>query len=370
VAGALSADPPRVQVTGLLLGAAGTVLAIAGISGIGDAALLPVLAVAILLGAMFVWLDYGFADGFRGLLVERDGRTLGAAFIVPAVAALVVLPVGMLVEGYGRFVAPIGLPLLVGAAIFGLGMQITNGCGSGTLVAAGQGSRRMWVALPFFCFGGVLGTLMLPAALRLPSLGEIDLPALLGPWGGLIVTEALLGLGALLILRGARPSRERLLAGAAIGAGAAALFLVSGTPWGITMGLTVWGAQAVQALGWDLSGFEFWSSGWTREALDGPLLAMHGSLSDVGLLLGALLAAAGQGRLRHGTSIGWRGATGAALGGLLMGVGARLSFGCNVGAFLGGASSGSLHGFVWLAAAMPGCWIGIRMRPMFGFTAR
>lgn len=131
MAGALSAEPPRVQVAGLLLGAAGTALAVAGVSDIGDAALLPVLAVAMLLGAMFVWLDFGFAGGLRALLSERDGHTLGAAFIVPAVAALVVLPVSMLVEGYGRFVAPIGLPLLVGAAIFGVGMQITNGCGSG-----------------------------------------------------------------------------------------------------------------------------------------------------------------------------------------------------------------------------------------------
>lgn len=100
MAGGLSAEPPRVQVTGRLLGAAGTVLAVAGVSGIGDAALLSVLAVAMLLGAMFIWLDYGFTGGFRALLMGRDGRTLGAAFVVPAVAALVVLPVGMLVEGY------------------------------------------------------------------------------------------------------------------------------------------------------------------------------------------------------------------------------------------------------------------------------
>jgi hypothetical protein len=53
--------------------------------------------------------------------------------------------------------------------------------------------------------------------------------------------------------------------------------------------------------------------------------------------------------LRHRAALGWRGAAGAALGGLLMGIGARLSSGCNVGAFIGGAASGSLHGLVWLA---------------------
>lgn len=337
-------------------------------AGIPDPTLLAVLGVAMLLGAAFVGLDYGFTAGFRSLLVDNDGRALGAAFVVPAVAALVVLPVGTLADGYGRFVAPIGLPLIVGAAVFGIGMQITNGCGSGTLVAAGQGSRRMWAALPFFCLGGVLGSLILPAALRLPNLGEVDLPGMLGPWGGLAATEALLALGAMAVLRGRRPARSRLLAGALIGALAAVLFLVSGTPWGITMGLTLFGAKALRAAGINLTGFEYWSAGWARDLLTAPVLAMHGALSDVGLVLGAFLAAAAGGRLRHGAAIGWRGTAGAALGGLLMGVGARLSFGCNVGAFLGGTSSGSLHGFIWIAAALPGCWLGIKLRPLFGLS--
>lgn len=72
----------------------------------------------MLLGAMFVWLDYGLASGFRAFLAEGDGRSLGASFIVPAVAALVVLPVGTLVDGCGRFVAPIGLPLILEAMVF------------------------------------------------------------------------------------------------------------------------------------------------------------------------------------------------------------------------------------------------------------
>ena len=67
-------------------------------------------------------------------------------------------------DGYGRFVSPIGVSLIVDAAVFGIGMQITNGCGSGTLVAAGQGSRRIWVALPFSCLGGVAVPIQVSAA--------------------------------------------------------------------------------------------------------------------------------------------------------------------------------------------------------------
>lgn len=151
---------------------------------------------------------------------------------------------------------------------------------------------------------------------------------------------------------------------------AALLFLVSGTPWGITTGLTLWAAQPLQAAGWDLAAQPFWQADWAREALFGPTLANHTSLSNLGLLLGALAAAAWRGELRHRAPLGRRGTAGAVLGGLLIGVGARLSFGCNVGAFIGGAASGSLHGFVWLLAVIPGCWLGIRLRPWFGLVRR
>ncbi len=330
--------------------------------------MLPILATAMLLGASFVWLHHGYTGAVRAFLVQGNGSGLGAAFLTPAIAALVIVPLGTNGSDYIRFVAPIGLPLILGAAIFGVGMQIANGCGSGTLVAAGEGARRMWMVLPFFCFGGVLGSLILPAAARLPDFGAVDFPALFGLWPGLLGMELLLAVCALAVLRGVWPTQRQCAIAVLIGALAGTLFFVSGEPWGITMGLTLWGAKAVQFAGFNLTGFEFWESGWQRAALDGPILAHVSSLSDIGLLLGTFCAAGLLGRLRYRVKIGWRGAAGAALGGLLMGIGARLSYGCNVGAFIGGASSGSLHGIVWIAAALPGCWLGIRLRPAFGLN--
>jgi uncharacterized membrane protein YedE/YeeE len=58
----------------------------------------------------------------------------------------------------------------------------------------------------------------------------------------------------------------------------------------------------------------------------------------------------------------------AALGGLIMGWGARLGFGCNIGAFVGGVASGSLHGWLWFAVALGGNLVGIRLRPAFGLN--
>jgi uncharacterized membrane protein YedE/YeeE len=357
---------PRLRLLALAAGAIAALLLL--LHRQPDPALTAVLLFGVALGVALAGYDYGFTGGFRRLVIDGDGTTLAASLIVPAVAALVVIPVGTLGSEFGRFVAPIGTSLLLGAAIFGVGMQLANGCGSGTLVAAGQGSRRMWVTLLFFCLGGVAGSLVLPDALRLPSLGTLDLPGLLGPWGGLLAIELVLAVMAALLLRGAWPDARMMLAGAIIGVLAAGLFLASGEPWGITMALTLWGAKAVQAAGVDLGSSEFWSWPWTAALLQGPVLAMHGTASNLGLLLGALLVAAAKGELRHARPIGWPGVLGAAAGGLLMGVGARLSFGCNVGAFIGGLSSGSLHGLAWMMAALPGSWLGVRLRPLVGLS--
>lgn len=51
----------------------------------------------------------------------------------------------------------------------------------------------------------------------------------------------------------------------------------------------------------------------------------------------------------------------------MIGSGARLGFGCNIGTFVDGVASGSLHGWIWLAAALAGA-VGIRLRPLFGLS--
>ncbi len=90
------------------------------------------------------------------------------------------------------------------------------------------------------------------------------------------------------------------------------------------------------------------------------------SVMDIGILLGAWLAAALAGRFVANLSARPRGLAAALVGGLAMGYGARIAYGCNVGAFFSGVASTSLHGWLWILAALPGCWVGIRLRPRFG----
>lgn len=49
----------------------------------------------------------------------------------------------------------------------------------------------------------------------------------------------------------------------------------------------------------------------------------------------------------------------------MLGYGSRLAFGCNIGAYFSGIASGSLHGWVWIVAALAGNWIGTGLRPLF-----
>jgi uncharacterized membrane protein YedE/YeeE len=58
----------------------------------------------------------------------------------------------------------------------------------------------------------------------------------------------------------------------------------------------------------------------------------------------------------------------AVIGGVLLGYGARLASGCNIGAYFSGVASASLHGYVWFVAALAGTVAGTRLRRVFGMA--
>jgi uncharacterized membrane protein YedE/YeeE len=54
-------------------------------------------------------------------------------------------------------VSPIGLPLALGAVLFGIGMVIAGGCASGTLMRVGEGFLMQMLVLVFFIAGSAWG---------------------------------------------------------------------------------------------------------------------------------------------------------------------------------------------------------------------
>jgi uncharacterized membrane protein YedE/YeeE len=327
------------------------------------------------LGVAFLKTEFSFTASWRRFLVRGEAGGLLAALLLIAIAALVIVPVAAIVRGFGGAIAPLGPSLVIGAFVFGIGMQLANGCGSGTLYTAGGGSGRMLIALAAFIVGSVIGSLQLPAFLALGGVDPILASDYLGPWGGLAATLASIAVAAVIIVviarrRGAgiAPRRSLVIGALAIGALAIATFAAGGHPWSVTFGFTLWGAKLASLMGFDLSSAPFWQWAGPKRALADSVLTDTSSLTDLGMILGAMAAAAAG---KPFARAGWPplpSLAAAAIGGLLMGWGARLGFGCNIGAFVGGVASGSLHGWVWFAAALGGCTVGIRLRPFFGLS--
>jgi uncharacterized membrane protein YedE/YeeE len=284
--------------------------------------------------------------------------------------------------------APVGVSVLVGASMFGLGMQLGGGCGSGTLFTVGGGSSRMLVTLIFFIVGALIGTAHLPWWLELPSYGTIDLGRQLGAGTAILATLAALGVVALLTLlierrahgdiehepAPSRPGWSWILYGPwpLVGAGLLlallniATLLLAGHPWSVTFGFGLWGAKIAQAVGVPVESWAFWNWPGPQSALQSSVLADVTSVMNFGIILGAALAASLSGKFAPKANIPLGSFLAAVVGGLLMGYGARLSFGCNIGALFSGIASGSLHGWLWFAAAFVGSLVGIWARPIFG----
>jgi len=85
-------------------------------------------------------------------------------------------------------------------------------------------------------------------------------------------------------------------------------------------------------------------------------------------MLGALFAAGLATKFAPSFKLPMKSVLASILGGLLLGYGARIAFGCNIGAYFGGISSTSLHGWLWFVAAFAGSTFGTRVRPYFGLS--
>ncbi len=250
----------------------------------------------------------------------------------------------------------------------------------------------MGVTLVAFCAGGFWASLDAPFWATLPSWGAISLGEELG-WGRAVLFQlAVLGALALALrhwgarIKGARGSLQPALAtgrrspwrglwegpwplaGGALALAALnlATLLLAGHPWSITWGFTLWAAKVAAAVGWEPSASVFWTSPFQRAALENSLFADITSVMNFGILLGALGAAALAGRFAPTLRLPLPTLVAVIIGGLMMGYGARLAFGCNIGAFFSGVASLSLHGWLWIVCALAGTAIGVRLRGLFG----
>ena len=347
------------------------------------------------LGVSLYHAAFGFTGSWRNYIIEKKGNGIRSQLFAIALAILLILPFLDNESLFGSKIigtfGPIGISVVIGSFLFGIGMQLGGGCGSGTLYTLGGGNSRMLITLIFFILGSLLGTLHLPWWLSLPSFGIISLSTYMSTIQTIVVQWIMLGFIAFItiyyekrhnkeiskiyskpdksiisvFLQGSWPL---LWGGIALALLNMANLFVAGHPWSVTFAFGLWGAKIATLLGFNVSLWEFWTWAYPSQALQQSILNDSVSLTNIGLIIGAFIASSLAGKISSKINISLRSLLAAIIGGILMGYGARLAFGCSIGAFFSGIASGSLHGWLWFGFAFLGTYFGVKLRPSFGLN--
>ncbi|POR50791.1 YeeE/YedE family protein [Bosea psychrotolerans] len=341
---------------------------------------LPVLAlVGAGLGFVLFQATFGFAGSFRAALERRDFSGFRAQTIALALTSCIFFP--LLAAGHlfglplSGFVTPIGISFIVGAILFGVGMQIGGGCASGTLFGLGGGNVRLLMTLAFFVVGSAVGAAHLGFWWTLPAVQTGTSQDLLG-WPLALAIHLTIFMAIIRLVPASETDVRALswrclfrepwpLAWGAIGLALLNIstLVLAGRPWGETAGFTLWGSKLAAIVGFEPANWPYWQG--NAGPIATSVFADTTSVMDFAMIAGSAVAAGLSGRFAARSGGSGRAWFGAALGGFLMGYGARLSDGCNIGAYFSALASGSLSGWVWVAAAFLGSAIGLKLRPAF-----
>ncbi len=268
-----------------------------------------------------------------------------------------------------------------GGFLFGLGMVLSSGCGSKTLVRLGGGSLKALVVLLVMGLAAFATIKGLTAVIRVATVDSVvlampsgsSLPDWLSaawglplPWTGLVLG---LGTGAALILwalsgRGFLQT-DNLLAGLGLGLIVTAMWWVTGSlgfvaehPETLQETFLATNSGRIEALSFVAPVAH--TLDWLLFFSDKNKQLSVGVVAVLGVLLGSCLCALAMKNFR------WEGFAGAEdlanhlVGALLMGVGGVTAMGCTIGQGLSGLSTLSLSSFVALAAIMAGAVAGLR----------
>ena len=339
------------------------------------------LLIGGLLGAALNYYQYGFSSSFRSLILDK--RTLGMRSIILLLGVAILLFAPLLAmqnwqdQTFTGFIRPLSLSVPIGAFIFGIGMQIGCGCTSGTLNRVGQLQALSFTTLLFMVVGGSIASATFSDWSTLPALEPFAFQQSFG-WTLGIAVQFLLLTGLYLILRklekrhhndyqtllnfkkGYAAQHPFLIAAISLAFLNASLLFISGTPWSISSIFPYWGSRLIDLFSLPVD-WRFWD--YTMEnttRMNQGVLENTVSLTTLGVLLGAFLVSLLRPRVK--ISITTNRIIGSVLGGTIMGFGAVMASGCNIGAFFSGIASGSLHGWVWFVFALLGNFIGLSIR--------
>ncbi|GAW92023.1 YeeE/YedE thiosulfate transporter family protein [Calderihabitans maritimus] len=131
------------------------------------------------------------------------------------------------------------------------------------------------------------------------------------------------------------------------------LFAATQKPWGISLAIAKWGVKIARVFGSHPEKWAYFQHGHDIRGEDTWMI--------LGMIAGSLLSTLLSSDFRWIKIRRRRQIILALGGGALMGFGARLAHGCNVGAFFSAISSQSLHGWVFAIFVFAGAYIGVKL---------
>jgi uncharacterized membrane protein YedE/YeeE len=139
----------------------------------------------------------------------------------------------------------------------------------------------------------------------------------------------------------------------------------TGEPWGVSGTLAYWGAWLYRLVGGNVDKWNYFSSNGAQATLSGGFLQHPDSIRNLGIIFGALLSTLLASQFKFKKIKSWKQVAAAIIGGLLMGYGARIAFGCNIGALYSGISSLSVSGWVFAIFLFLGAVVGSKLLVKF-----
>ncbi len=367
------------------------------------------------LGYVLVRGAFGFAGGIKRAYIVGEGSLSTALLTMFTVTTLFtlswqwaqsagVLPMDKNNELIGAAnIAPVSLAMMIGAFLFGMGAIMAGACASGCLSDAGEGYVRAMIALVTFIIFSVPGE-MTRAAMDDHALLGMNLTVHLPQWFGYAgaIIASLIGFFIIyMMVWGYERKRKRegtvervqtppelmpipgdndghtdrffsyrlwhnlfctrwTFMTSAMMLAFLWIFILVTThkAWGVTSTFTTWDVALA-----NLFGIHFdadWASS-ANKAIEGGLLNHGGTVRNLALIIGAAYALLLAGRFRFDLKFNARDAAIYALGGALMGFGARMADGCNIGALFSGLSVGSLSGWVFGVFLVAGATVGLKL---------
>ena len=195
--GPTSAGPRLAPAINLRVASLAGLMLLAGVlllSTVIDARQAALYALGGALGVVLYHAAFGFTSAWRVFIADGRGAGLRAQMVMLAVAVLLFFPALSAGSLFGQPVSgnisPLGISVVVGAFLFGIGMQLGGGCASGTLYTVGGGSTRMVLTLVFFIAGSAIGAAHLHWWTAQPALPAVSLVTSLGLWPALLLNLA------------------------------------------------------------------------------------------------------------------------------------------------------------------------------------